>query len=402
VPVELRSPGGDGAARAVTVRAASAAWIAVAVGAYLLERATGARWFLLAAACAGAPVLVSLVWRPRRTGLEVHAHDLPPRAVVGETVEQTVAVANTGRRALGAFTLTFRSPGYADLVVDVPALPAGGEAQATLPRQAVRRGGGGLHALTVATSAPFGLVERRLEGTYTAAPAFVHPAPVPPVDLPGRGGADGDEPTGLAARRGPQPHAVREWRPGDEVRQVHWRATARHGRLVVVEPERAIEQPLALVVAGRAGVPGWEDLVAVAAASVATAMADGRAVLLLTDDPHGGVGAGLAAGVLAPRDAGEAGDWFALLTAPRLPPGDLLRRAAGWAGPGGLVTIAATDSFVAEAVRTGTAGTPYGPPGTQAPARSELAVDGVPVALTFVLPRTAAPAPTAPVPGGTP
>ncbi len=378
--------------RVLVARAASAGWIAVAVAAYLLGRQTGEHWFLLVAACATAPVVVSLLWRPRLTGLEVHADPLPHRAVAGETVEQRVRVVNAGRRPLPARTLTFASAGYEDLVVDVPPLAGGAGAEAALPRRAVRRGGDVLNRLTIATSAPFGMIERRLEGDYVAPLACVHPAPAAALELVARGGSGGDEPSGAAARRGSHPHTVREWRPGDEARQVHWRATARHGRLVVVEPERAVAQPLALVVAGRADARAWEDLVAVAAASVVAALQQGRAVLLLADDPDGG-GPHLHGPVLAPGSTGEALDWFALLVEPRPPGAELLRRAAAWAGGDGTVTVAATDPFLAEAVRTGAAGradVPYGRLDAGSPGRPELEVDGVPVPLGFLLPGTPA------------
>ncbi len=393
-----RGRGDDAQARPAAVlvpRAGGAGWLAAAVAAYLFAEATGDRWFLLAAACAAAPVLVSVLWRPRRRGLEVHADPLPPRAVAGETVEQTVRVANTGSRALAAQTLAFASPGYDDLCVDVPPLRAGASVEAALPRRAARRGGGVVHGLQLSTTVPFGLIERRIEGSFTAPLACVHPAPAVPVALAARGGGHGDEPAGASSRRGPHPHAVREWRPGDEVRQVHWRSTARHGRLVVVEPERAVAEPLALVVAGRADARAWEDLLAVAAASAAAALQEGRAVLLLAEDPAAG---GVRAPVLAPRDAGAALDWFALLGEPRLPGPDLLRRAAQWAGRGGIVTVAATDPFLAEAVRTGVTGTPYGRMDATAAARPELAVDGVPVPLGLLLP--AAPTPPGVLPPG--
>lgn len=41
-------------------------------------------------------------------------------------------------------------------------------------------------------------------------------------------------------------HGVREYRPGDPLRRVHWRTSARTGRLAVVEYERAYQQNLIL------------------------------------------------------------------------------------------------------------------------------------------------------------
>jgi hypothetical protein len=80
-----------------------------------------------------------------------------------------------------------------------------------------------------------------------------------------------------------------------------------------------------------------------------------------------------------------------------------MRRAARWAGPGGIVTVAATDPFLAEAVRTGVTGTPYGRLDASAPARPELALDGVPVPLGLLLPAPPNPPgllPPGPLPSG--
>lgn len=75
----------------------------------------------------------------------------------------------------------------------------------------------------------------------------VHPTPL----TAGRALAGGAGKWGLREREGNTRrgegmdfHGVREYRPGDPLRRVHWRTSARTGRLAVVEYERAFQQNL--------------------------------------------------------------------------------------------------------------------------------------------------------------
>jgi hypothetical protein len=317
-------------------------------------------WLLLLACAAVGPFLVSWVGRPRLESVGV-ASGLAPRAVVGEPVAWTAVVRNTGRRATPALLLTDRVAGYPDASVVVDPLPAGGTAHVTLRRTAARRAFSVGHEVTLATTAPFGMVERR-RVLVNDRVAVVHPVPGRPAEVVVRGG-EGDDPAGAAARTGPDLHAVREWRPGDEARHVHWRSTARHDRLVVVEPERTLSRRLAVVVAGEPASPGWEDLLARVAGTVVAAARADREVLVLARDvraarywPDRGAGSGTAgAGSGGPAGAGSGGpalvasrdpadvlDLLAALDTVTTPHGDDLRRAAQWAGPGCDVLVATT------------------------------------------------------------
>ena len=132
-------------------------------------------------------------------------------------------------------------------------VPPGGTAHVTQRRTARQRALSEGHQVTLSTTAPFGMVERR-RVLANRRVSVVHPVPARAAEVAVRGG-EGDEPAGEPARTGPDLHSVREWRPGDEARHVHWRSTARHGRLVVVEPERTVSRRLALVVAGEPSSP---------------------------------------------------------------------------------------------------------------------------------------------------
>lgn len=99
---------------------------------------------------------------------------------------------------------------------------------------ALSRGVHAVRAARVVTTWPFGLVESR---AALAAPAelVVYPAPAELADARGGGGLG--EILGAHGARGGllQPSEIREYRPGDELRRVHWKASARRGDLVVTE-----------------------------------------------------------------------------------------------------------------------------------------------------------------------
>jgi uncharacterized protein (DUF58 family) len=71
---------------------------------------------------------------------------------------------------------------------------------------------------------------------------------------------------------------VREWQHGDDPRRVHWRSTARRGRLIVAERGLGATTALSLAVVGPSQAPDWEDLVALAAATCRAAQLEGRQV----------------------------------------------------------------------------------------------------------------------------
>jgi uncharacterized protein (DUF58 family) len=89
----------------------------------------------------------------------------------------------------------------------------------------------------------------------------VHPCPVP-SRTPRAGGAGwrGLRDRDGSARRGEglDFHGVRDYRPGDPSRRVHWRTTARRGTLAVVEFEKAFQQDVCLVIDHGVGFPEGE------------------------------------------------------------------------------------------------------------------------------------------------
>lgn len=116
-------------------------------------------------------------------------------------------------------------------------IPAGRE-QETAYRNVVNRRG--LHSLVgfrVSTRFPFGLI-RKAHDITAKAEMLVYPAlvPVPPL-LTAEGGAPSPDRRNARASRSGEFHGLREYRDGDDPRQIHWRSSARRGRWLVREHE---------------------------------------------------------------------------------------------------------------------------------------------------------------------
>lgn len=151
----------------------------------------------------------------------------------------------------------------------------------TLPRRGRHR----LPPAVVATRFPFGLFVKRKQ-LDEAAEVLVFPR-ISPTSGSGAGSqVEGEgEATGRLARNG-EFYGLDEFRDGHDVRRVHWPATARRGKLVVVEHEGDGDRTRFLDLAsGRAGDPSFESEVErVASLAVAALREGGVAVGLRIDD----------------------------------------------------------------------------------------------------------------------
>src|SRR5829696_7323250 len=153
----------------------------------------------------------------------------------------------------------------------------------------------------------FGLVE--LTRSFSAVDRLtvvpvVHP--LPPVRLGGAWESGGESVSRSAAIRGDDDAATREYRNGDDLRKVHWRSTARVGKLMVRREERPWQSRATLLLDTRAAAhrgegPGSSLEWAVSAvASVGVhAARRGFSVRLITDAGAAAGGGDIAAeGVL--------------------------------------------------------------------------------------------------------
>ena len=187
------------------------------------------------------PVLSALTVARERFRLVTRRTLAPARLPRGETADVLLELTNGDARPGGLWVLTEQLP--ADLGRSprfVVERLAGGASTALRYRvHGTRRGRHLLGPLRLRLVDPFGLVERSAVGTDTS-PLLV----VPRVRPLGSGGpAGGQGGGGEGSRRtiavhGEDDVSTREYRHGDDLRKVHWRATARTGELMVRLEER--------------------------------------------------------------------------------------------------------------------------------------------------------------------
>ena len=196
----------------------------------------------LALAAPLAAAIASLV----RTRTSATTRTLTPDvAVVGEPVTVLVHVAAGIGAARWWDARTDDLVGVAEgvLVRDEDAVPT-----ARTRVTALRRGRHETGPISVEVVDAFGLVRssRTLVGTgsFVALPAIV-PLSTPPTSADGGVAATSDSRRGVA--RGIEDQIPREWRSGDGIRRIHWRATAHRGDLMVRQEEPHEDVGVAIV-----------------------------------------------------------------------------------------------------------------------------------------------------------
>jgi uncharacterized protein (DUF58 family) len=251
--------------------------VAYALGALLgypvlVAVATGGFAVLLTAAC-----FVTV-----RPSVQLTREVTPDRTTVGEPALARLHVRNTGRRPSVAFTAVDRI-GPESVALDVRGIAAGGLRAVNYPLPAPRRGRVPLGPLTVERRDPFGLFRWARRQTSDDV-LWVHPRIHPMRPLPVGIVLDYEGRTHENARLGTVTFsALREYVPGDDPRQIHWRSTARLGTLVVREHIDTMEPTTTVVLDTRSGAfdaPSFEEAVEVAASVVRTVENVGRPVEL--------------------------------------------------------------------------------------------------------------------------
>jgi uncharacterized protein (DUF58 family) len=221
--------------RGRAVVAAAAALLLV--GALLGERPL----VQLAVFALALPLLSALAVARQRFRISARRTVSPPRVPRGDTAEVTLEIANADTRTGGLWVLTEQLPG--DLGASprfvVERLAPGARSQLHYRVHAQRRGRHVLGPVRLRLVDPFGLVERSAVGAESA-PLLVIPRVQPLGDGGPAGGQGGG---GEGSRRtiavhGEDDVSTREYRHGDDLRKVHWRATARKGELMVRLEER--------------------------------------------------------------------------------------------------------------------------------------------------------------------
>ena len=162
-------------------------------------------------------------------------------------------------------------------------------------RRVVRRGDFANGSVKLSTAAPLGFVRRervvQVDSAIIVAPQWVDLRSFPIL-----------EPSSSPAERlherartgsGQEYVGVRDYRPGDPAKWVHWRSSARRDQLVVREFEHEVSTPVSILITGKdtgeAPDSSFEAVVSAAASIALYALSTGHPVELFRAGPMGDV-----------------------------------------------------------------------------------------------------------------
>lgn len=252
---------------------------------------------VVAAACL-LLLVVAALFMLGRADLTVSTVVEPPRVTVGDPLTGELVVRNTARAPLMSTSLEFPI-GTGGVVYDLPLLLPGREHTEMFVVPTQRRGVIEVGPVSTVRGDPLGLFRRVQEWTDRTE-VFVHPRVVAlePFgtglirDLEGTT-AQNVSMSDLAF------HALREYTPGDDLRHVHWRSSARHGQLLVRQFLDTRRSHLVVVVDGQPAAyqseQEYETALAVAASLLRRGLLDEYDVSFLSGDTVTFHGVGRAA-----------------------------------------------------------------------------------------------------------
>lgn len=276
-------------------------WSVVGLATALLVsgRVLGAVELYVLGATAGLLVLAAALYTAVvRVRVEVTRELHPPRVHAGSPSRVEIRVDNTSGARSPVLTLHDAVTGTRGAQLGVGPLPPGGVARAAYRLPTDRRGVLRIGPLDVVFGDPFGLTRLELRATgVSELTVYPHVDDILPV--PQTTGNDpmagADHPNALG-RSGEDFYALRPYVVGDDLRRVHWLATARHDDLMVRQDELPWQGRSTVLLDLRSEVHTASSLeVAIsAAASIVTANAHRDDLIrLLTSD---GADLGFSAG----------------------------------------------------------------------------------------------------------
>ena len=257
--------------------------------------------YMLAGAALALLIAAMAFVRLSRFDLEASRELRPARVHAGGASRVELTVRNTGRRR--SPVLAARDPfdggrRWARFLIAPLAPQETARAAYRLPTD--RRGIFDLGPLELHLEDPFGLAAAsRVAAPATRLTVYPRVDPIPPLPMT-RGNdphAGADHPTALASA-GEDFYALREYEMGDDLRRVHWKATARLDELMIRQDEMPWQGRATVLVDLRREVhsPDSLELALSAAASIVSACWQHRSLvrLVATDGAEFGFAAGHA------------------------------------------------------------------------------------------------------------
>lgn len=247
--------------------------------------------YVIGASLVGVVAAGILLPRSAISGLEVERR-VPEFATVGERIDVTLSIRNTTRAGKMAFSAADRFIGETSFLVR--SIAAGSRVDLRYGETVARRGKHRAGDVDLSSGAPFGIASAKRKLTV-ASPMTVHPRWVPLTSFPLLESASApNESMHDRSRRGAGMdfYGLREYRPGDSPRFVHWASTARGGRLLVREFEEQLASRLTILIdassaIGEEPTTTFEDAVSAAASLVVYALDVGHPVQLFADAKSG-------------------------------------------------------------------------------------------------------------------
>lgn len=238
---------------------------------------------LLATSGVGIAVLVALAggWVVLQPRVSVVRTITPDRVSAGERTLGRLDVRNRSRFPSVPFIAVDRVAAQT-VELAVSALSGGGRRAVHYPVPTEHRGRITLGPLTVERRDPVGFF-RRAQPIAADALLWVHPRIHAAVPLPVGLVLDYEGNASANARLGTVTFAsLRDYVRGDDPRRIHWRSTARTGRLIVREHIDTTEPTTAIVLDNAAAISelAFEEAVEVAASVVRAVENSGRPVVL--------------------------------------------------------------------------------------------------------------------------
>ena len=248
--------------------------IGVVAGLLLVAgRVFGALEAYIAGASLAALLIISVLWLVvTRLDVSVDRVLHPPRVHAGASTRVDLSVTNRARRWSPLLSIRDRVSGTRGASLLVAPLAPGAEARAAYRFTTERRGVVAVGPLLVQLTDPFGLVRLTLPAAGVSE-LVVYPPIEALTALPLSAGNDplaGAEHPSSLGRTGEDFYALRAYVVGDDLRRVHWRATARHDELMVRQDELPWQGRTTVVLDDRAAVhtPETFERVVTAAASI--------------------------------------------------------------------------------------------------------------------------------------
>lgn len=232
-------------------------------------------------------ILAAIATVLRRPPLSVGRPDHLPVADHGDPIDVRITLRNSGRLAMGALQLTDSTPGdlHTGATATLRGLDAGRQVPLSYRAVGRQRGMHEFGPLRATLTDPLTIARRsvRLEGTSRV---LVLPRRIdlPRGPRPVAGRVPGDQGAGTPRPFGDDVGMIREYVLGDDLRRIHWPATAHRASLMVRQPESRQRQR-GVVLVDRRPSPGFE-LVIEAAASIGSTFHELGAAVQVVDDPR--------------------------------------------------------------------------------------------------------------------